>query len=231
MLAGQEVAPAPEEAAALRETAAGDDVILLMLEYYAPLWLAGFARCRHHGGGHGERTRRFSRYPRCLPRMSSPSTEGRRALARRYKFRPAGCFVIILAVIAYVIALQAPSGIFALAVQYSFSGYAALFSVARSRALLEGQHQVGCACRRRVDGRGGLSASAVLQAVVPAPPPGSLVSVWSVGGVDVVTRTPGGTAVLGFMPVVPMTLISALVMVVVSWVTPKPGANTLARYF
>jgi hypothetical protein len=39
--------------------------------------------------------------------------------------------------------------------------------------------------------------------------------------------------VFGFLPVVPMTLISALLMVMVSRWTPgsRPGAATLARYF
>ena len=36
---------------------------------------------------------------------------------------------------------------------------------------------------------------------------------------------------LGFMPVVPMVLTSALLMVVVSSFTPKPSAATISRYF
>ena len=76
-----------------------------------------------------------------------------------------------------------------------------------------------------------MTAIAVLQAVVPAPAPGAVVPVWTVGGIDVVTRTPGGTDVLGYMPVLPMLLGSSLLMVAVSWLTPKPAAATLARYF
>jgi hypothetical protein len=39
--------------------------------------------------------------------------------------------------------------------------------------------------------------------------------------------------VLGFLPVVPMTLVSAALMIVVSQLTARscPGAGTLARYF
>ena len=37
--------------------------------------------------------------------------------------------------------------------------------------------------------------------------------------------------VLGMLPVVPMTLISAALMVVVSWCTTKPSAAAIARYF
>ena len=50
-------------------------------------------------------------------------------------------------------------------------------------------------------------------------------------GVDVVTRGAGGLAVLNLMPVVPMTLISAFLMWMVSVLTPKPAEATIARYF
>ena len=76
-----------------------------------------------------------------------------------------------------------------------------------------------------------MAAIAILQAVVPAPPPGTVVPVWTVAGIDVVTRTPGGTDVLGYMPVLPMLLGSSLLMIVVSWSTPKPAPATLDRYF
>ena len=68
-----------------------------------------------------------------------------------------------------------------------------------------------------------MTAIAILQAVVPAPPPGTVVPVWTVGGTDVVTRTPGGTDILGYMPVLPMLLGSALLMVVVSRLDPEAG--------
>jgi hypothetical protein len=54
---------------------------------------------------------------------------------------------------------------------------------------------------------------------------------WAVGGTEVLTRTPGGTAVFGFMPVVPMVIVSALLMWLVSLATQKPARTTVARYF
>jgi len=74
-------------------------------------------------------------------------------------------------------------------------------------------------------------AVAVFQAVVPAPAPGPPTVIWSLGGTEVLSRTPGGTAVFGFMPVVPMVLVSVLLMFVVSLVTAKPKQSTLAKYF
>jgi hypothetical protein len=74
---------------------------------------------------------------------------------------------------------------------------------------------------------------ALLQQLVPPPAPGpaSEIVVWSMMGLRIITRTPGGTAILGFMPVVPMTLVSVLLVVTVSWLTPKPGKETIQRYF
>ena len=229
MLAGQEATTAPEEVAAVRQTAAGDDVILLMLGHYAPLWLAGLL-----GAGIMAAVMASDSQILALSTMFTRDVfafyGGKARFGEAVQVQTGRVFVIILAVIAYVIALRAPSGIFALAVQYAFSGYAALFPLLVAALFWKGSTKWG-ALAVTVWTAAAVIGVAVLQAVVPAPPPGSLVSVWSVGGVDVVMRTPGGTAVLGFMPVVPMTLMSALLMVVVSWVTPKPGADTLARYF
>lgn len=77
-----------------------------------------------------------------------------------------------------------------------------------------------------------VAAVAVIQQTIPAPPPGVLVPVWSPLGTDVVTRAVQGTLVFGMLPVVPMTLISGVLMVVVSNLTPRarPSAPTLVRY-
>jgi hypothetical protein len=47
----------------------------------------------------------------------------------------------------------------------------------------------------------------------------------------VLARTPGGTSVFGLLPVVPMTIISAILMVVVSLISAKPTKSTVNRYF
>ena len=43
-------------------------------------------------------------------------------------------------------------------------------------------------------------------------------------------RVPGSLAWFGLMPVVPMTIISGLLMIVVSLVTRPPSATTIERY-
>ena len=75
---------------------------------------------------------------------------------------------------------------------------------------------------------------AVIQNTIAAPPPGASIAVWAPGGVPIVTRGAAGTLVMGMLPVVPMTLISAVLMIVVSLATKgfsKPGTHTLDRYF
>jgi hypothetical protein len=49
---------------------------------------------------------------------------------------------------------------------------------------------------------------------------------------DLLTRVASGTTVLGLLPVVPMTLVSALLMFFVSSHTPasRPSPATLTRY-
>ncbi len=52
--------------------------------------------------------------------------------------------------------------------------------------------------------------------------------VFSIGGIDIVTRAAAGMMVLGFLPVVPMTIISAMFMAVVSVLTP--GSRPARRH-
>jgi hypothetical protein len=67
--------------------------------------------------------------------------------------------------------------------------------------------------------------------MIPAPGRRA-VTVWGVGGVDVIARIAAGTTVLGFLPVVPMTIVSALLMFIVSRATAGslPAPATLAKY-
>jgi Na+/proline symporter len=76
-----------------------------------------------------------------------------------------------------------------------------------------------------------VAATALFQHFVPAPAPGPATVVWRVAGLDALARTPGGTSVFGLLPVVPMVLVSAALMVVVSLLTRPPTDRTIARYF
>ena len=228
LAAGRETL-SPEETADLQRAAAGDDVIILMLEHYAPLWLAGLL-------GAGIMAAVMASDSQILA-LSTMFTEdvfayygGKSRFGPAAQARTGRLFVVLIAAVAYVIALRAPPGIFGLAVQYAFSGFASLLPLLVAALFWRGSTKWG-ALAVVVWTAAAMAATAALQAAVPAPPPGTVVPVWTVAGVDVVTRTPGGTGVLGFMPVLPMLLGSSLLMAAVSWLTPGPGAATLARYF
>jgi hypothetical protein len=75
-------------------------------------------------------------------------------------------------------------------------------------------------------------AVAVFQQTVAAPLPGKppiVIASW--GGLEVLARTAGGTTVFRFMPVVPMVIGSALLMILGSLLSKTPSETTIKRYF
>jgi Na+/proline symporter len=134
-------------------------------------------------------------------------------------------FVVVLTVFAYLIAIRFPQPIFDLAVQYAFSGFAALSPLLVATLFWKRSTKWG-ALASTLWTAAAVTAVAIFQWKVPTPQ-----VVWMVQGVEVLARTPSGTAIFGLLPVVPMTLLSAFWMVVVSWLTPPPAPATLVRYF
>src|SRR4029453_15846148 len=104
-------------------------------------------------------------------------------------------FVVALTIVAYLLALRAPQSIFDLAVQYAFSGYSALAPLL-----------VAALFWKRSTKWGALA-----------------VALWTAASVIYTARVPGALAWFGLLPVVPMTMISCLLMVVASLVTPPPA--------
>jgi SSS family solute:Na+ symporter len=223
-LATQGATLAPEQRAELRAKAASDDVLIRLLEFYAPLWLAGLL-----GAGIMAAVMASDSQILALSTMFAEDVfafyEGKERFGEAAQVLTGRIFVIVLTLIAYGIALTSPQSIFDLAVQYAFSGYAALMPL-----------MIGALFWRRSTKWGALASTlwtaasvlgvAVFQSVVTAPG-----VVWRVGTWEALARTPAGTAVVGLLPVVPMTIVSALLMVVVSLLTQKPGEATLKRYF
>jgi SSS family solute:Na+ symporter len=219
----------PEKRGELREKSGGDDVIMLLLQHYAPLWLAGLL-------GAGIMAAVMASDSQILA-LSTMFTEdvfafygGKTRFGESVQVQTGRIFIILITLFAYAVALRAPETIFELAIQYAFSGYAALSPLLIAALFWRGSTKWG-ALAVTIWTALAVVAVAVLQAIVPAPAPGPATMLWALGGVEVLSRTPGGTAVFGFMPVVPMVLISALLMIVVSLMTKKPAAGTLAKYF
>jgi SSS family solute:Na+ symporter len=213
----------------LQQAASGDDVIILMLQHYAPLWLAGVL-----GAGIMAAVMASDSQILALSTMFTKDVfafyGGTRRFGERAQVQTGRLFVVLIAGVAYLIALRAPPGIFNLAVQYAFSGYSSLFPLLVAALFWKRSTKWGALAVTLWTAVSVLGI-AVFQAMVPAPPSGSVTSFWTIGAIDIVTRTPGGTAIWGFMPVVPMTLVSAGLMVSVSWFTRRPSDGTLSRYF
>jgi SSS family solute:Na+ symporter len=229
VLATQGKTMTPEARDQLRDQAAGDDVILRLLERYAPLWLAGLL-------GAGIMAAVMASDSQILG-LSTMFTEdvfahygGKARFGEHIQVQTGRLFVVILTVLAYIVALRAPEAIFELAIQYAFSGFAALSPLLVAALFWRGSTKWG-ALAVTVWTAFAVIAVAVFQQIIPAPAPGPPAIVWAPGGTELLSRTPGGTAVFGFMPVVPMVIVSAILMVIVSLMTRKPGRETLARYF
>ena len=228
-LAAQGSQLTPDERDSLREKMGADDVLLLLLDRYAPIWLAGLL-----GAGIMAAVMASDSQILALSTMFTEDIfafyEGKARFGEAVQVYTGRIFVVAVTIVAYVIALKAPQSIFELAVQYAFSGYAALAPLLIAALFWKGSSKWG-ALAATVWTAFAVIAVAVFQASIPAPAPGPPVVAWSLGGIDILSRTPGGTAVLGFMPVAPMTLVSTALIVLVSLLTRKPAPQTIARYF
>jgi SSS family solute:Na+ symporter len=201
-----------------------DDVLLLLLARFAPQWLTGML-------GAGIMAAVMASDSQILA-LSTMFTEDvfayyghKDRFGEKIQIYTGRAFIITLTACAYLVALRFPGNIFDLASQYAFSGYAALSVLLFAALFWKGSTKWG-ALASTLWVILAVGAIAVFQAKVPAPGVW-----WRVGETAVITRTPGGTAILGMLPVVAMTLISALLMIVFSILTPKPRPETLLRYF
>jgi SSS family solute:Na+ symporter len=220
----------PERRVELRRAASGDDVILRLVEGYAPLLLASLLGAAVMAAVMASDSQILA--------LSTMFTEDVFAFyGGAARFGPAvqvttgRVFVIVLTVVAYAIAMSAPQSIFDIASQYAFAGYSALSPLLIAALFWKRSTKWG-ALAVAVWTAAAVAGIAVLQSTIPAPPPAAPVTVWALGGVDVITRIASGTTVLGFLPVVPMTLMSALLMFIVSRATAGslPAPATLAKY-
>jgi SSS family solute:Na+ symporter len=220
-----------DERARLRAQAAGDDVILRLVDGYAPLWLSAILGAAVMAAVMASDSQILA-----LSTMFAEDVfafyGGRRRYGEQMQVRMGRLFVILLAVIAYVIALQVPQSIFDIATQYAFAGYSALTPLLVGALFWRKSTKWGAlACTLWT--AAAVAAIAVVQSVVPAPAPGAGIPLLTVGGIDIVVRAATGTMVFGMLPVVPMTIVSAALMIVVSLLTAtaRPREATLAKYF
>jgi SSS family solute:Na+ symporter len=225
--------PALDDAARgrLRAEAAGDDVVLKLVDGYAPVWLASLLGAAVMAAVMASDSQILA--------LSTMFTEdvftfyrGTARFGQAVQVQTGRAFVVLLTLVAYGIALKVPQSIFDLATQYAFAGYSALSPLLVAALFWRRSTKWG-ALAVTIWTAAAVAAVAAVQTMVPAPPPGTMVSLVSVGGTEVIVRAAQGALVLGMLPVVPMTLVSALLMVAVSRLTADtiPAPATLSRYF
>ncbi|MGH9349642.1 MAG: sodium:solute symporter family protein [Vicinamibacterales bacterium] len=202
-----EAGDVPGVAAKLAARAAGtplpsDDVVVLMLHHYAPVWLAGLLGAAIMAAVMASDSQILA--------MSTMFTEdvfayygGRERFGDAAHVTTGRVFVVLVTIAAYGIALVAQPGIFALAVQYGFSGFAALSPLL-----------VAALFWKRSTKWGALA-----------------VALWTATTTIATGLAPPAWTIYGFLPVVPMVIGSSILMVVVSLLTPAPSAETIDRYF
>ena len=218
----------PLDRQALRRQADGEDVVIQLLHYYAPVWLAGLL-----GAGIMAAVMSTDSQILALSTMFTEDVfthyEGTRRFGEQARVRTGRLFVVLVTLTAYVIALRAPANIFALATQYGFSGYAALSPMVFAALFWKRSTKWG-ALAVTLWAAGAVVGIAIFQAWVPPPGAGQSGAWLSVAGAEVIARTPTGTSVLGFAPVMPMVLVSIALMWAVSLLTRPPSPATVARY-
>ena len=212
----------------LRRASSGDDVMLRLVEFYAPVWLAGLLGACVMAAVMASDSQILA-----LSTMFTEDVfayyEGKARFGESVQVQTGRAFVVLLTIVAYAIALRVPQSIFDLASQFAFAGYAALSPLLIAALCWRGSTKWGALASTLWAG-GAVAAIAIVQSVVP-PPPGAPTVLWAIGGTDVIVRGAAGVTVLGFLPVVPMTIVSALLMWAVSLATRKPAPETVARYF
>jgi SSS family solute:Na+ symporter len=222
---------APETRARLQAQTSGDDVVLRLVQAHAPIWLAAMLSAAVMAAVMASDSQILA-----LSTMFAEDVfayyGGKARFGERMQVRTGRIFVVILTLVAYAIALTSPASIFAIATQYAFAGYAALSPLLVAALFWCGSTKWG-ALATTVWTAAAILTIAAIQNLVPLPPPGQAAAILTLAGRDLVTLSASGVLVMGFLPVVPMTIISAILMVLVSLLTSgaRPGAVTIARYF
>jgi len=143
-------------------------------------------------------------------------------------------FVVIITLIAYLIGLRLKdeASIFELAIRFAFSGFASLAPIMVAALFWKRSTKWGALASAMwvvatLLGSWYLFNATLGSAPGPGQPP---VPIFPALG-EMFLRTTGNVTVYGFLPVMPMCIGSAVIMVVVSLLTPPPSKTTIARYF
>jgi SSS family solute:Na+ symporter len=160
--------------------------------------------------------------------------EGRARFGDKAQVWTARAFVVAITLIAYFIALalKDSASIFELAIRFAFSGFAALAPIMLAALFWKRSTKWGAlAAAIWVVATlvGSWYLFQISTGIAPRPPQPPVPIFPALG--HLFLRTAGNVTVYGYLPVMPMCIGSALVMVIVSLLTQPPSKATLERYF
>jgi solute:Na+ symporter, SSS family len=220
-------------AAALGKVDDPDGILLLLLDKFAPAWLAGILGAGIISAVMGSDAHQILALSTMFTKDIYQHYGGREKYGERGAVYFARGFILVVTLAAYLVALELKDkqGIFEIAIRYAFSGFAAMAPV-----------MIGALFWKRSTKWGALAATlftagcliyfAVLQNTHK---PGDVI--WQFGqgkeALKLLFINPRGDVSFwnGFMTVVPMVFGSALLMFLGSLVTRPPSQKTIDKYF
>ena len=219
--------------ATLGKVSDADGILLLMLEQYAPVWLAGILGAGIISAVMGSDAHQVLALSTMFTKDIYQHYGGREKYGEKAAVHFARAFIVVVTIAAYVVALNLKDkqGIFEIAVRYAFSGFSALAPVMIAALFWKRSTKWG-ALASTLFTAGCLVYFAVLQNTHQ---PGEII--WQIGqGKDAIKvlflNSRGDVGFWnGFMTVVPMVFGSAACMIIGSLLTPPPSRNTIEKYF
>lgn len=210
-----------------------DGILLLMLEQYAPAWLAGILGAGIISAVMGSDAHQVLALSTMFTKDIYQHYGGREKYGEKAAVHFARAFIVVVTIAAYVVALKLKDkqGIFEIAVRYAFSGFSALAPVMIAALFWKRSTKWG-ALASTLFTAGCLVAFVILQNTHRA---GDII--WQIGqgtgAIKVLFLNPRGDVSFwnGFMTVVPMVLGSALCMILASLLTAPPSRGTIEKYF
>jgi solute:Na+ symporter, SSS family len=220
-------------AAALGKVGDPDGILLLMLEKYAPAWLAGILGAGIISAVMGSDAHQVLALSTMFTKDIYQHYGGREKYGERGAVHFARAFIVLVTLAAYFIALalKAKQGIFEIAVRYAFSGFAAMAPVMIAALFWKRSTKWG-ALAATLFTAACLAYFVLLQNIHK---PGDII--WQIGqgkdALKILFLTPRGDVSFwnGFMTVVPMVFGSAFCMIFGSLLTKPPSQATIQRYF
>jgi len=209
-----------------------DGVLLHLLTGHAPIWLAGILGAGIISAVMGSDTHQVLAVSTMFTKDVFAHYGGEKRFGERGTVSFARIFIVFVTLVAYVVALNTPESIFELAVRFAFSGFAAMAPVMIAALFWKRSTKYGAlastlwvaACLAGV-----WYLQHISDTMLPKPGQAPTIIFPAIG--HLFERTIANVTCFGFLPVVPMVLGSAVLMVIVSRFTAQPSPATLKKYF